>query len=288
MIFEQSFMALPEFLCGTPFERYEYEGTILTAFSMSILQELNSRNINNPISLLRSEVEYENTRKRADLFLDIQNLNLLNDDLKSYGFYEKNWLEAKFFRIGSNTQKPIVSQLKATFLLLKDFIRLCCLVSDGIQSDQSSNARYLLHAYQGDPKNFLTLERNNHGRRKERKWISGLLKHGDNIVVINDLNKETSKTFLDCIGSPNFPISIYAKVKNYIHKPRNTNTTGNRSYFIVLTRIDDFIIKIHPNQSNSNIIKGKMARIKGKIIVKSNHADFFRESKFAINDWLTD
>ena len=61
-------MALPEFLTGTPFQRYQFEGTVVTAFAMAVLQELNSRNVQNPISLLRSEVEYPVDRaKRADL-----------------------------------------------------------------------------------------------------------------------------------------------------------------------------------------------------------------------------
>ncbi|NMT03595.1 hypothetical protein HKB22_01435, partial [Vibrio parahaemolyticus] len=86
MIFEQAFMALPEFLTGTPFKRYQFEGTVVTAFSMAVLQELNARNVPNPVSLLRSEVAYPiDIAKRADLHIDLTNLNIFNEELESYG-----------------------------------------------------------------------------------------------------------------------------------------------------------------------------------------------------------
>ncbi|MDT0617358.1 hypothetical protein RM531_02625 [Salinisphaera sp. P385] len=238
MIFEQAFMALPEFLSGTPFERYQFEGTIVTAFSMAVLQELNSRHIQNPVSLLRAEVNYPiDERKRADLHIDLRRLQLFNDELRSYGFYENNWLEAKFCRLG-NSRKPVTIPLASTFLLLKDFIRLCSLVPDNqLQDDPSIGGRYLLHAYQGDPSQYFVFKRNQNKSRASREWISPLLHSGKQVVEINDLNREKTQEFKKCVGKKAGFISLKAGVTNFVHEPREYN---DGVYHIVLTRIDDF------------------------------------------------
>lgn len=62
-------MAMPEFLTGTPFSTYQFEATIANAFTLAMLQELNARNVQNPISLLRSEVSYPGTSKHADIHI---------------------------------------------------------------------------------------------------------------------------------------------------------------------------------------------------------------------------
>lgn len=250
MIFEQSFMALPEFLTGTPFQRYRYEGTVLTAFSMAVLQELNSRNINNPISLLRSEVDYSdekiafNTRKRADLCVSIKNLMVLNEKLESYGYYETNWLEAKFCRLGSSN-KPVVSALTNTFLALKDIIRLCVFPVDNINNnDKSLAGRYFLHAYQGDWKQYYQTTRNEHGRRQERKWINSLLSMGKHQIIIDDLAREKSKEFKKQIGDCKFNMNLDVSLTNLVHESYDKNNC----YYIVLSRIDNFEIKIKDEQ----------------------------------------
>lgn len=242
MIFEQAFMALPEFLTGAPFKRYQFEGTIVTAFSMAVLQELNSRHVPNPVSLLRAEVNYPiDERKRADLHIDLRKLELFNDDLRSYGFYENNWLEAKFCRLG-NAGKPVTIPLASTFLLLKDFIRLCSLVPDNqLQDEDSISGRYLLHAYQGDPSQYFVFNRNQSHFRVERGWIKPLLEPGRQIVEIHDLKRENTKEFKKCVGKKAGFISLKAVVTNFIHSPREYN---EGVYHIVLTRIEDFKLSV--------------------------------------------
>ncbi|WP_437270263.1 hypothetical protein ACRYHF_01910 [Stutzerimonas balearica] len=238
MLFEQAFMALPEFLTGTPFKRYQFEGTIVTAFSMAVLQELNSRNVPNPVSLLRAEVDYPiDERKRADLHIDLRKLDLFNDDLHSYGFYENNWLEAKFFRL-SKSGKPVTTILASTFLLLKDLIRLCSLVPDNqLQGDNSMSGRYLLHAYQGDPSQYFVYKRNQNRSRAEREWIKPLIEPGRQTIEINDLQFETTQEFKKCVGKRAGLINVEATVTNFVHIPREYN---DGVYHIVLTRIEDF------------------------------------------------
>ena len=268
-------MALPEFLTGTPFERYKFEGTIVTAFSMAVLQELNSRHIQNPVSLLRSEVNYPiDERKRADLHIDLRRLELFNDELRSYGFYENNWLEAKFCRIG-NSGKPVTMPLASTFLLLKDFIRLCSLVPDNqLQGDLSICGRYLLHAYQGDPSKYLIFKRNQNKSRATREWINPLLRSGKQVVEIEDLNREKTLEFTKCVGKKAGFIRLKAEVTNFVHEPREYN---DGVYHIVLTRVDDFELFLG---------RRSFGRKNGKIFESGNGYGLFGPT--VVNHILTD
>ena len=242
MLFEQAFMALPEFLTGTPFQRYQFEGTVVTAFAMAVLQELNSRNVQNPISLLRSEVEYPVDRaKRADLHIDLQALDLINDALRSYGYFENNWLEAKYCRL-SASGTPVIAPLSSTFLLLKDLIRLCGLVPDTTTAGAySGSGRYLLHAYQCESGLYLVPTRNQHGRRVGRAWINSLLTSGKQKIRVDDLHQENTASFKSNVGRKAGLIKIEASLTNLAHETVS-NTDG--VYYIVLTRIDDFKIFI--------------------------------------------
>ncbi|MGQ7272245.1 hypothetical protein [Marinobacter nauticus] len=234
-------MALPEFLTGAPFQEYKYEGTIVNAFSMAILQELNTRNVLNPVSALRGEVNYSSDSTwRADLHMDLRELRIFTDALRKYGYYEENWMEVKFFRKGESG-KPVVPALKSTFLLLNDLIRLCTLVPDNLAGEKSKAARYLLHAYQGDPWQYLTKSRNDHGRRSERLWVDQLTKPGRHEVEIHDLKKEESKSFQDAVGKQANQIKLNAVVSNLVHSPYQL---GDENYYIVLTRIDSFRVKV--------------------------------------------
>jgi hypothetical protein len=238
MLFEQAFMALPEFLTGTPFKRYQFEGTVVTAFAMAVLQELNSRNVQNPISLLRSEVEYPvDQAKRADLHIDLQLLGLTNDALRSYGYFDNNWLEAKYCRVGPSGS-PVINPLASTFLLLKDLIRLCCLVPDtAIDGGYSASGRYLLHAYQRESGLYFNRSRKQHGRHVQRAWIDSLLRSGKQEVRVDDLNMETIKTFYSTVGRKARLIKIEAGPTNLAHETRSGT---DEVYYIVLTRIDNF------------------------------------------------
>ncbi|ELX4209819.1 hypothetical protein QJ367_004507 [Vibrio vulnificus] len=242
MIFEQAFMALPEFLTGTPFKRYQFEGTVVTAFSMAVLQELNARNVPNPVSLLRSEVAYPiDIAKRADLHIDLTNLNIFNEELESYGVYMNNWLEAKFCRIGPKG-KPVTPILDSTFLLLKDLIRLCSLVPDNqLLGDKSVSGRYLLHAYQNEPSDYFVFNRNQNKKRVKREWINKIITPGKHVLEINDLGYERTNTFYKNVGKKARLFKLKVNITNLVHEPF---PMSNDVYYVVLTRIDDFEIYI--------------------------------------------
>jgi hypothetical protein len=104
MLYEQAFYSLPEFLVGTGFTRYDAEGTLVMAFSMAVLQELNGRNINNPVSLINAERHYAGTSSRtADLHVNQTPIGLLNSSLSAFGVRQEvlrcfPWLGADSLR----------------------------------------------------------------------------------------------------------------------------------------------------------------------------------------------
>lgn len=249
LLFEQAFMALPEFLTGLPYSELHYEGSLLSAFSMSILQELNGRNVNNPISCLRSEVKYPSfIGKRADMHLDLQGMNIFTEDLFNYGVYRHNWLEGKFFR-NNNDGNITVDKTTSTILLLNDIIRLLALVPDGslkegeiTEDSRSDSGRYLLHAYQENAEKHIALRRNGRGEEPsfERTWIKNIRKPGTHeINIICD--KEVTK-FDEMIGNQLRYLRLSAKVTNLVYESLKKT---ERSYDCYLTRIDDFEIQLN-------------------------------------------
>ena len=240
MLFEQAFMALPEFLTGLPYKDYRFEGTLLTAFSMAVLQELNGRNINNPISALRSEVGYEvDPTKRADLHVDLSTLNVFTPELAAYDFYPDNWLEAKFMRL-NDSGRPTVDSLKSTLLLLKDLLRLTLLPPE--HALPSSHAgRYLLHAYQGLPKRHIAKKRNSQGGVQgfTRTWAQSIRTGGRQELTSFRLDREVAQ-FDQLIGPSFRGMLLDIKVTTFLHEPRST---GSDVYWCYLTRIDDFGIE---------------------------------------------
>jgi hypothetical protein len=172
MLIEQAFCALPEILCGTSYPKHEYEGGLVSAFTMAILQELNGRNVANPLSCLQSEHLYwkrdeasrfDNRYLRADLVVKLASLSQGNTRISSYGWRDENWLEAKFFRTSGRTSssnpKKATNALINTLDLLVDVIRLATLIKESPNSS-SQTARYLLHVYDAAPRAYVALARN--------------------------------------------------------------------------------------------------------------------------------
>lgn len=245
MLYEQAFMSLPEFLTGFPYKGFDYEGTLMSAFSMAVLQELNGRNINNPISCLRSEVTYPAAPgKRADIHLDLAEMKILTPELKQYGVYQHNWLEAKYFRLNENG-KPTVDSLKVVLLLLKDIIRLVTLPPENSFPD-SEAARFLLHAYQGEPKTHIAEKKNSRKNGSggvvgfTRSWAKKIRSAGIQTIDTIHANNEVNQ-FDAIIGAPLRKLDLTLNVTNLVYEPRNA---GNSVYWCYLTRIDDFKVSL--------------------------------------------
>lgn len=133
MLIESAFQYLPEILCGSSYQAQRFEAGITNAFSLALLQELNARNVPNPLGALSVELLYSNKifthpytnepkYDRCDLYVDLMALNVTNDKLDRFGWRHRNYMEAKFFRASNRniTTNPAD--------LMTDILRLCCLV----------------------------------------------------------------------------------------------------------------------------------------------------------------
>lgn len=216
----------------------------MSAFSMAVLQELNGRNIKNPISCLRSEVIYPAAPgKRADLHLDLEAMNILTPALNQYGIRRHNWLEAKYFKINA-TGHPTMDRVKVMLLLLKDFIRLACYPSE--QNFLASEAsRYLLHAYQGLPTNHIAEKKNSSGGSVgfTRSWVRKIRLPGlqtiDQIHAANEVGQ-----FNGVIGAGLRGLAFEFSSTTFAYEPGDP---GINVYWCYLTRLENFKVTLGGN-----------------------------------------
>ena len=216
----------------------------MSAFSMAVLQELNGRNINNPISCLRSEVIYPAAPgKRADLHLDLEAMNILTPALNQYGIRRLNWLEAKYFRLNS-AGNPTVDRVKVMLLLLKDLIRLACYPPEkDLPNSQAS--RYLLHAYQGVPTAHIA-EKKNSARGAvgfTRSWVKKIRVPGLQTVDQIHASQEVGQ-FNAVIGAGLRGLEFEFSLTTFAYEP---GVPGNNVYWCYLSRLEDFKVTLAGN-----------------------------------------
>ena len=241
MLYEQAFVSLPEFLTGLPYRHFDYEGTLMSAFAMAVLQELNGRNINNPISCLRSEVGYHAAPgKRADLHLDLGAMNIMTPTLAQYGVFQHNWLEAKYFKLNKDGH-PTVDKLKVTLLLLKDIIRLVALPPEQI-GQPSQCGRYLLHAYQGPARKHIAEKKNTQNANPgfTRNWVKLIRTTGQQQITNVHAQQEVGQ-FDTVIGVNLRQLQLVFGATTFAYEPR---TDDSSAYWCYLTRIDDFKVTL--------------------------------------------
>lgn len=245
MLIEQAFHNLPEILLGAGYAKQEYaqgfEASIVGAFSLAILQELNGRNASNPISFFMAEKKYPDLIEnvRADLHIDLARLFTGSEAYSNFGFRFSNWIEAKYFRVTNGTP-PNTQNLGS---IAADLIRLVTLIpKEPAANEKTRTGRYFLHVYQGDPfkkKHVLATRSDN----THRQWIEKLLKPGyqDNISL--DLSKESKwQSFFKHIPKKFESANVKINATNYILSP--TTQPDNELYTIALTRIDSAIFEI--------------------------------------------
>lgn len=285
MLFEQAVYSLPEILLGNHYTAANYEIGLVSAFSQSVLQELNGRNALNPISYLKSEVLYKlsgfgekNRRLRADLQLQLHNLRQGNELLSGYGWRHSNWLEAKFFR-------PTKGNVKAinTSLLLADLIRVTVLTPSFDKKNYDENlpltnnqsrcntGRYLLHVYRGRPESHITSIRNSTktATAGTRFWLNNLVHEGHQILDNFDLHEE-GRSFMDTIGKQLANMSFTININNIVVS--HYDGLNDEAYTCILTRIDSFEVScsisntmhtygINANRDILETVKGKSKKL---------------------------
>jgi hypothetical protein len=254
MLIENAFHYLPEILCGSNYAVQEYEAGVVNAISLAVLQELNARNLPNPLSALTIEKLYspkgferpddptKSRYLRADLFVDTLRSRIATTALARFGWRHKNYLEAKFFRVGT------ASTLNAADLL-GDVIRLCVLVPptvigwnrtknrvpspcEGAPSATGEYSgicvgRYLLHVYEVDPKEVVGY--------KNRPWLETLRTPGTWKFDIR-IGDDPSQTFRQIISIELEDLELHVEGTNQV--VAQSEETGDTAYTCVLTRID--------------------------------------------------
>lgn len=258
MLFEQAFFHLPEILTGSGYPRQRYEGGIVSAFSLALLQTLNGRNVSNPISCLHAERPFRGIKSwprgasnkprylRADLHLNLRDMKVGSDRLSAYGWRHYNWLEAKFFR-GSATNGQ-----QNTTHLLEDLLRLFALVPNvltnkkkkkGVTTAKMMTGRYLLHVYETfDPDHYVSRRRQIGGGTEERKWLSPLMTGGPGACSRIKLSDSESDGILKQINPKLGELEIEFEATSWRLGPTYDLGKNTRQYVCLLSRIDSFTI----------------------------------------------
>lgn len=247
MLLEQAFHALPEILCGSRYPGQDYESGIVMALTMAILQELNGRNVPNPLSCIQGERLYEDTGfttagggtpryLRADLVLETGSLRVASKSLGDrYGWRHQNWLEAKFFRV----RNKLTNKTGPTAALLADLLRLATLVPEK-PGTKSFKGRYLLHIYDRPPTDYISSRRNKNanGPGGSRAWASVVHVPGVHNVQIDNLDKEPA-SFQATLGAMG-GLTLSLAFTNIALTPRKVPQAQAQGtvYWCVLTRID--------------------------------------------------
>jgi hypothetical protein len=243
VLVEQAFYNLPEILVGSGYAKQEYEAGIVSAFSLALLQELNGRNVPNPISSITAEKRFgsEIKKLRADLHVRLERLYVGSRVYSEFGFRHSNWIEAKFFRAGKGTP-PSTQNLGS---VVADIIRLVALVpierakkKQDNDPDISVTGRYFLHVYYGDPLAHLNPNRKSpkEGQAAQRSWVQQLLSVGESEINDFELADETD-TFFTHLGSGLRTATCSIRTTNFKIAPRDP--AQEKFYTFLLTRIDE-------------------------------------------------
>lgn len=265
MLIEQAFQCLPEMLLGRQYARQAYEGGLVSAFSMALLQEFNGRNVANPIASLHAECPYSSVAfvgpdgkaryRRADLHVDLNSVRTSSDALSRYGWRHSNWIEAKFFRPPRSGTAPKTTNAG---LLYADLLRLITLVPRGgtpsnpkpdgsIDTPNTFRGRYLLHVYEGDHAALITSTRNRTrgGAAGTRLWLDKLLMAGRQSLSEADCSiGSEGGAFLDAVGPTLKRTKIQLTVSTAVLDPIDPAILSRGMYRCVLNRIDTFRVEI--------------------------------------------
>ncbi|MCL4283477.1 MAG: hypothetical protein KJZ62_00090 [Fimbriimonadaceae bacterium] len=259
MILEQAFNGLPEVLLGSPYLAQEYEEGVVAAFAMSVLQELNGRNISNPLSLVCLEQAYalpKGSRRglRYDLYVNQGTVGVSSAALARFHYRKHNVLEAKFFRRNprGTSIKPAVTASDAVVQLAVDLVRLCCLPyflepkAKDIDPDVSSKdiGRYLLHIYDLPPRKYFEDIKDDAGNKTGTvpAWLDGLLKPGQGKGLQFVVERESSKVRQE-FPSPIGALKISFNATNFEQCP--TSLEPERpNYHCYLSRLDSLRVEL--------------------------------------------
>lgn len=291
MIPEQALFHLPEILTGTGYPRQRYEGGIVAAFSLALLQSLNGRNVANPISCLQAERPFrgqtgwergDSSKKRylrSDLHLDLSHLRVGSERLSAYGWRFNNWIEAKFFR-KSNSKAQ-----QNTGALLADLIRLLALVPNKVVAEDDGKkklitGRYLLHIYESfDPSKYLSVKRQTGHGPEPRKWLHPLITGGPSKCSRIKLSDYEGRGIMREINPHLGDLELEFDATTWRVGPTYDLGVDVRQYVCVLSRIDAFTLW----RNNAKLVVGADRTVKPT----NNWDDVKHEIREHVGKWIS-
>jgi hypothetical protein len=236
-------------MCGASQPVRGNEAGVVSALVLAVLQELNGRNVDNPIACIEREKPYQRSGfnvglakpryLNADVMLDQKRIGLGTKRLASLGWRYFNWVEAKFFRDGKQS-KPGGKYANGTThagLLAADLVRLATLVPE-VPGRRTLNGRYLLHVYDDDPALYLSdqkSETKTSPGRFTRNWLKDIRAFGQQ--TLKDFRFADEVDSFRAASGALGDLQLTLQVTNSAFFPRSV-PTGLSPLWFVLTRID--------------------------------------------------
>lgn len=207
MIIEGAFSKIPEVLINYENRDELYEANIVNILTNAIILELNARNIDNPLMKIQLEKRYHPSQNiRCDMYSKFDFLD--NKILPDYGYYQENWIEAKYYGgINRNAGSETKSENAAS--ILYDLYRLA-----KYTNGKQNIGLYCLCIFNSQPNSYLAFHRKQ--GNTEREWLSKLLATGiNNISFSLDKEPNTVKKVFDLQNK----VEFNAKTRTISFKP---------------------------------------------------------------------
>ncbi|MHA2219408.1 MAG: hypothetical protein ACXACY_26145 [Candidatus Hodarchaeales archaeon] len=228
-----AFHNLPELLLSDYSSHEYYEAYLTNMFAMAILLELNSQNIEFPISRFKFEKKYENAKSRkVDLFVNLP-LEITNSPSEYYGEKPDNWIEIKYFSslARDKDKKRRVSKVSNVGRLIRDILRLCVFTKEE-QGKLRHKGRYILLLFNKEPKDYLAFGRI--GGHEDRLWLKNLLTPGNHFISIDTENEVKSLKNKILKASDDFYLAFNCSVHSFHPLGNTAINTIFYGYFIYI------------------------------------------------------
>jgi hypothetical protein len=186
-----AFYKLPEILtCDFSSNKY-FEAYIANVYSMAVLLELNSNNIDFPLTHIKIEPPYSlSNNHHADILIELLPPGG-GGILCNYGINYHNWIEAKYFA-GLSRRKAVginhEAKVKNIAYILKDILRLCFYIEE-LQGKHRENGRFLLLLFNDTPDKYLSFKKKD---KSQRVWLNQLFSQGIKTIKIDVSSEPTT------------------------------------------------------------------------------------------------
>lgn len=229
MIVESSFFKTLEALLANEDGENLIESSFVNIFSNCILQELISKNVDNPLHLMQLEKLYNyyspNAKqpKRCDLYIDLKDY-ILQKALLPYSVFSQNWIEFKYFG-NAERRKGNPTRVANIGKIANDLIRLGW---NQYKSNNKNQGHYLIIGFKHDKSRYLAQTSNTESI--DRTWVQEIFKFGisdfeiDLQNEIHSFNKRIEFTDLK---------KVIIKTKTNLYEPTEDDNNNHYSAYLI-------------------------------------------------------